>query len=106
MNQHMQLKILLFVLFSLQLSLVLGQSINIHSISYLRQPLFQNEYTLDGAFMIQSSRQKLLNPNNFGPMGLYNKSVSIYDGYTSSNSLINVAQQPKSTLFFLGHLTK
>ncbi len=106
MNQHMQLKILLFVLFSLQLSLVLGQSINIHSISYLRQPLFQNEYTLDGAFMIQSSRQKLLNPNNFGPMGLYNKSVSIYDGYTSSNSLINVAQQPKSTLFFFGSFDK
>ena len=110
MNQHIQLKFLLSVLFSLQLSLVLGQSINIHSISFFREVSGMNiedsHYTLNGEYMNQSSRQKLLNPNNFGPMGLYNKSVSIYDGYTSSNSLINVAQQPKSTLFFFGSFDK
>ena len=99
-------QVVFLIIFFLQIGLVFGQSININSISFLRQPQFQNEYTLNGAFMIQSSRQKLLNPTNFGPTGMYPKSVSIYDGYISPNSLISVSHLPKSNLFFFGAFDK
>jgi len=78
-----------------------SQTINIHSISYARQTIGDNGYTLDG-FQMSSSRQKLLNPTNFSATGIYPKSVNIFDGYVNSNSLINVSTLPTDYIFFFG----
>ena len=103
-------QVVFLIIFFLQLSSVFGQVINIHSISFLREISGSNlevsHYTLNGEYMNQSSRQKLLNPTNFGPTGMYPKSVSIYDGYISPNSLISVSHLPKSNLFFFGSFDK
>lgn len=79
--------------------------INIHSITYQRQPN-AGGYTLDGYDMNTSSRVKLLSTNNFGPGGVYSKPVNIVDGFLTSNSLTQVSNFPYTDLFFFGTFDK
>lgn len=81
--------------------IAIAQTINVHSISE-RQTAGDNGYTLDGEYMIQSSRTKLLNLNYFGPTGVYPKTVSITDGYDTTGSLVNVSTLSPYSVFFFG----
>lgn len=83
-----------------------AQNISIHSISTVRQPSGDNGYTLDGHLMNESGRKKLLNPNYFGENGIYNKSVTIFDGYGTTGSITSVSSIPKNSLFFFGSFNK
>jgi gliding motility-associated-like protein len=83
-----------------------SQNISIHSISTARQPSGDNGYTLDGHLMNESGRKKLLNPINFGENGIYNRSVSIFDGYASTGSLTNVSSISKNNIFFFASFNK
>jgi len=82
------------------------QNISIHSISTVRQTSGDNGYTLDGFRMTEGSRQKLLNPNNFGPRGIYPKLVSISDNYGTTGSLTQVYKLPLNSIFFFGSFNK
>ncbi len=79
-----------------------SQTITIHSISQDRQVGGDYGYTLNGQHMNTASRIKLLSPKNFGPAGIYPKTVSITDGYSLSGSLVEVHKLPKGDLFFVG----
>jgi len=94
-------KLLFCILTNCLVSLAIAQTIDVHSISE-RQPVGDNGYTLDGAHMNQSSRVKLLDITNFGPSGVYPKSVSITDGYDTAGSLINVSMLSPESIFFFG----
>ena len=63
-------------------------------------------YTLDGSFMLQGSRAKLMNLVNFGTAGTYSRTVFITDAYGTSGSLSQVSAQPYSTIFFFGAFDK
>jgi len=52
--------------------------------------------------MLNSSRVKLLNQNNFGTSGTYPKSINIIDGYSTSGSLCQIITIPKEQIFFFG----
>ena len=47
-------------------------------------------------------RAKLLNPANFGPQGIYPKSIVITDAYATYGSLTQVTQLPYDQVFFFG----
>lgn len=84
-----------------------SQVLNIHSITHLREPIVGGAgYTLDATSMDTSSRLKLLSPINFGTGGFYSKSVNIIDGFSASNSLIQVFNFPYTDLFFFGVFNK
>src|ERR1043165_2470936 len=78
------------------------QTINLHSISVARQTSGQSGYTLDGNWMLTSSRPKIQNQANFGPLGTYNKNVFVIDGYATSGSLTQMSTVPLSDLFLFG----
>jgi gliding motility-associated-like protein len=78
-----------------------GQTIHINSIATVRQPAGDCGYTLDGTRM-QSSRQKLLNPANFGPSGTYHKDVVIYNNFELTETLEAISSVPKNHIFFFG----
>src|SRR5258705_10812129 len=101
----MKNKFYIFLICALFNSYAFSQSIEIYSVSYLRQPIGFNQYTLDGGFML-NSRQKLLNPNNFGIGGTYAKPINITDDYVSAGSLMQVSNIPKFNLFLFGAFNK
>ena len=96
------------ILISITLNISLrGQVISINSITTDRQPATgTNGYTLDGMWMLNTARQKILSANNFGSFGTYSKSISVYDGYMSSGSLTGVSTLPLNTIFFFGAFNK
>ncbi len=84
-----------------------AQVINLHSIVSSRNGSgFGIGYTLDGSWMSQGARLKLLNPLNFGPSGTYSKTVNINDAYGATGSLSQVSALPYSTVFFFGSFDK
>lgn len=82
------------------------QQIVIQSISNNRQTSGDQGYTLDGLMMANSSREKLLNINNFGLNGIYPKEIQILDLYPTTGSLNNVANTPQDQIFFFGAFNK
>jgi gliding motility-associated-like protein len=83
-----------------------SQIISVHSIANARQPATgTNGYTLDGMWMA-NTRPKLLSTSNFGTVGTYSKSISIYDGYANSGSLTGVSPLPLNTIFFFAAFNK
>ena len=96
----MHFRYLIFLSILIISSNTVAQNISIHSISTVRQPSGDNGYTLDGHLMNESGRKKLLNPNYFGENGIYNKSVTIFDGYGTTGSITSVSSIPKNLLFF------
>ena len=80
---------------------VFCQTLNIHSITTVRQTGGDNGYTLDGGLMV-NSRDKLLSTINFGPTGNYHKSVVITDAYGTTGSLEQVTSLPLNDVFFFG----
>ena len=83
----------------------LSQTINIYSITNQRQPN-AGGYTLDGTNMDTTSRLKLLSVTNFGTSGVYSKTVTIIDGFMTSNSLTQVSNFLYTDLFFFGTFDK
>ena len=75
-----------FLILALTLSVFTGdsQTINIHSIDDDRMQAGDNGYTLNGQHMRSSSTAKLTDTTNFGPTGMYPKSVTITNGYLTS----------------------
>jgi gliding motility-associated-like protein len=78
-----------------------AQTINIHSVSTLREISFDNGYTLDGDHMA-ASRVKLFNPANFSDTGLYKKNITIQSAYFTSGSLEQITQIHGIDIFFFG----
>lgn len=84
----MKRKFLLIVFFcGLALSTTAQETIKLHSVSINRQPTGETGYTLNGSQMINTSRVKLLNTDNFGPSGTYAKTIEITDAYGASGDL-------------------
>lgn len=81
------------------------QQINLYSISTARQTSGDNGYTLDGAFMV-SSRQKLLNANNFGSAGIYPRQIVITDTFSTTGSFTSINQMPGIDILFFGSFNK
>ncbi len=79
------------------------QTRSIHSITNSRQLGGDNGYTLDGQIMTAGARQKLLLSGNFGTNGIYQKPVSIFDGYGTSGSLTDVLNIGIDNIFFFGN---
>lgn len=77
-------------------------NINIHSVATVRQVGGDHGYTLDGDRMSNHSRPKLLNPDNFGAGGTYQKTISITDAYGSSGSLEAITSHDDVDLFYFG----
>ncbi|MFT6997696.1 MAG: hypothetical protein ACJAQ4_001450 [Cryomorphaceae bacterium] len=73
----------------------------IHSITSDRQPSGDSGYTLDGSAMT-GSRAKLLNDQNFGIDGTYEKAVFIVDGYGQSGDLETITNTDNVDLFYFG----
>ncbi|MBV6655449.1 MAG: T9SS type A sorting domain-containing protein [Mameliella sp.] len=90
----------LFLFFSF--ALIAQETIQLHSVSIDRQLEGETGYTLNGENMNESSRLKLLNPNNFGPGGTYEKTIEITDDYGLANDLITIGQNPDIDLFYFG----
>jgi hypothetical protein len=86
--------------------LVKGQYVVIHSITTARGNSGDAGYTLDGSKMVTGARIKLLNPANFGPSGIYPKTVVIYDEYVTPGSLQEVFDLPYEDIFFFGSFNK
>ncbi|MES2680256.1 MAG: T9SS type A sorting domain-containing protein [Bacteroidota bacterium] len=84
-----------------------AQVINLHSIVSGRNGNGTGVgYTLDGTWMSQNARLKLLNPANFGSSGTYSKTINITDAYSATGSLSQVTALPYSTIFFFGSFDK
>lgn len=83
-------------------SSIQAQNINLYSISQTRQALGDNGYTLNGKWMNTSARAKLLNPFNFGPQGIYPKSIAIVDTFGTTGSLEETVNLPYGSLFYFG----
>src|SRR4030042_3722061 len=81
------------------------QQINIHSIHTLRQTGSDCGYTLNGGHM-RGSRAKLLSTDNFGPEGIYPKTVHITDAYLETESLCQINSDPDIDIFFFGTFNK
>ncbi|MEM0997724.1 MAG: T9SS type B sorting domain-containing protein [Bacteroidota bacterium] len=79
-----------------------AQTIDVYSISQQRQPTGDVGYTLDGSRMINHTRAKLTNLNNFGPTGTYRKTIIITDAFSSSGSLTQVTSLDTGSIFFFG----
>jgi gliding motility-associated-like protein len=92
----------LFLFFMCICANVNSQTININSIRTTRQTGGDQGYTLDGLHMLTSSRSKLLNQNSFGSSGIYPKSVSIHDAFSTSGSLSQIGIIPTDQIFFFG----
>jgi gliding motility-associated-like protein len=82
--------------------IVKGQTIQLYAIDNNRQNFGDEGYTLNGKWMDQSARPKLLNPAYFGPTGTYPKTVVISDSFPAIGSLDRVGRLPAGTLFFFG----
>jgi gliding motility-associated-like protein len=78
----------------------ISQNICINSVTNIRQPAGDVGYTLDGIRMT-GARAKLLSPDNFGTAGIYQKSISIQDGFGTSGSLV-LDTVPMNSIFFFG----
>lgn len=106
MSRLAEFCLLTFFCFLLIHHRVTGQSIHIHSIANDRQiaeiGTGDNGYTFDGIRMAQTSRLKLLNPDNFGPAGTYPKRVTLIEKYAESGSLVQATNIPTDHLFFFG----
>ena len=100
----MNLRLLYFFVFLLSVLMASAQdnSIIIHSISQDRQPEGENGYTLDGFYMDESARPKLLNTANFGETGIYPRSIEIFDQYDTSGDLASISLFPEIDLFYFG----
>lgn len=83
------------------MTLYAQQKITIYSIDNARQPGGDNGYTLNGGQM-SDARSKLLNTNLFGSNGVYPKTISIVDTFSTSGSLKNIASVSGIDLFFFG----
>ena len=79
-----------------------SDTLNIHSVTIDRQPVGETGYTLNGAAMFDYSRQKLLNPINFGDTGVFPKSISITDAYGFAGDLAEISTIPDIDLFYFG----
>ena len=81
------------------------QTITINSIDNAREPAGNGGYTLNGPFM-GNALVKLLNQSNFGPAGIYPKTVNVVSGYATTGSLAQVTTLPESNIFFFGAFDK
>ena len=106
MSRFTEFFLLTFFCFSLIHYRVACQSIHIQSIANDRQiaeiGTGDNGYTLDGIRMAQTSRLKLLSPDNFGINGIYPKSVALIEKYAESGSLEQATNIPIDHIFFFG----
>lgn len=98
----MGVKSTLLVFMALFCQLASAQELTVHSITHSRQLDPTSQYTLDGWLMTNSSRQKLLNPKNFGKEGMYLKTVNILDRYEQLGSLVEVSDAPTDHVLFFG----
>jgi gliding motility-associated-like protein len=106
MHKMIQRTLFILLTFLFDFSSIKAQVIKINSIANARMPAGDNGYTFDGMQMNNTSRLKLLEPLNFGPLGTYPKTVQINDAFGSTESLRDVTKLPFNELFFFGGFNK